>query len=152
MTVLSLILFGLLLIVAEVIFVPGTTVVGLIGFAFLIAGIAFGFKYYGNETGWTIVGVASVASGLLFYFAFKANVWGRFSLKSTNTGRVNEGVNDLLQPGLEGVALSALRPVGKAELNSQVLEVRTMGNYIDSGTRVRIVKILSNQIFVEPIN
>jgi membrane-bound ClpP family serine protease len=53
---------------------------------------------------------------------------------------------------MEGKALSALRPMGKAELNNQILEVKTSGDYLDSGSRIRIVKIVSNQIIIEPIH
>jgi len=48
--------------------------------------------------------------------------------------------------------MSALRPSGKAELKDKTFEVRTQGAYVDSGTRIRIIKILSNQIIVEPIS
>jgi membrane-bound ClpP family serine protease len=131
-TVISLILFGLFLIVAEIIFVPGTTLVGIVGFIFLLTGIGFSFKYFGSETGWTIVGVTSVASGLILYYSFKANVWSRV--------------------GAEGQTVSALRPMGKAEIENKLYEVKTLGEYLDSGSKIRIIKIESNQIIVEPIN
>lgn len=151
-TVISLIFFGLLLVVAEIIFVPGTTVVGIIGFIFLIIGIGFSFSYFGAETGWITVGSTAVASGLVLYVAFKANVWKRFSLKSAITSKVNEGEVEQLLIGTEGVAISALRPVGKAELDNKQYEVKTMGEYLDSGRRIRVVRIFMNQIIVEPIN
>lgn len=150
--VLSLILFGLLLIVVEIMFVPGTTLVGVAGFVFLAIGVGLSFRYYGNEMGWTVLGGAAVVSGLLFYVAFKTNVWGRFALKSAMRGKVNEGELDQFKAGQEGVALSALRPVGKAELGARTVEVKTLGAYVDSGTRIRIIQVLSNQIIVEPIN
>lgn len=150
--VLSLILFGLLLIVVEIMFVPGTTPVGVAGFVFLAIGVGLSFRYYGNEMGWTVLGGAAVVSGLLFYVAFKTNVWGRFALKSAMRGKVNEGELDQFKAGQEGVALSALRPVGKAELGARTVEVKTLGAYVDSGTRIRIIQVLSNQIIVEPIN
>jgi hypothetical protein len=53
---------------------------------------------------------------------------------------------------MEGRAISALRPIGKAEVNEQIVEVRTNGDYLDSGSRIRIIKIVSNQIIIEPIN
>jgi len=151
-TVISLILFGLALVVAEIIFIPGTTVVGIVGFIFLIAGIAFGFKYFGSETGWILVGVTAVISGMVFYFSFKTNVWGRFSLKSSIDSKVNEGNLNSLVVGLEGKTTSSLRPVGKAQLGDKEYEVKTVGDYLDSGSAIRIVKINSNQIIVEPIN
>jgi membrane-bound ClpP family serine protease len=146
-TVISLILFGLFLIVAEIIFVPGTTLVGIVGFVFLIIGIGFSFNYFGSETGWTTVGVSSVA-----YYSFKANVWHRFSLKSSINSKVNEGELDLLSVGKEGQTISALRPVGKAEIENKMYEVKTLGEYLDSGKKIRVIKIVSNQIIVEPIN
>jgi len=151
-TVISLILFGLFLIIAEIIFVPGTTLVGILGFIFLLLGVGLSFNYFGSETGWTIVGVSAVVSGLIVYYSFKANIWGRFSLKSSIKSKVNEGEVDLLTVGTEGLTVSALRPVGKATLGEKMYEVKTLGEYLDSGSRVRVIKIIMNQIIVEPIN
>ena len=151
-TVISLILFGLFLIVAEIIFVPGTTLVGILGFLFLVFGVGLSFSYFGADTGWIVVGATAVASGLILYLAFKANVWSRFSLKSAITSKVNEGEVATLAIGTEGVAISALRPVGKADLGSKQYEVKTTGEYLESGCRIRVTKIIMNQIIVEPIN
>jgi membrane-bound ClpP family serine protease len=151
MIVLSLTFFGLALLIVEIIFVPGTTVVGLIGFLFMAIGVGLSFKYFGSEIGWTTVGGTGVASGALFYLAFKSNLWGRFALKTSSEGKLNEGEMDHLAPGQEGIAVSALRPVGKAEVNSKMVEVKTLGEYVDSGTKIRIIKILSNQIIVESV-
>lgn len=151
-TVISLILFGLFLIIAEIIFVPGTTLVGILGFIFLLLGVGLSFNYFGSETGWITVGISAVASGLILYFSFKANIWGRFSLKSSIQSKVNEGDLDSLIVGAEGITVSALRPIGKATLGEKMYEVKTLGEYLDSGSRVRVIKIIMNQIIVEPIN
>jgi membrane-bound ClpP family serine protease len=151
-TVISLILFGLFLIVAEIIFVPGTTIVGILGFLFLLVGVGLSFNYFGSETGWITVGVSAAVSGLILYYSFKTNVWGRFSLKSSIDSKVNEGDLDTLTVGMEGQTTSALRPIGKANLGDKIYEVKTLGDYLDTGSRIRILKIISNQIIVEPIN
>lgn len=150
-TVISLVLMGLALIIAEIIFVPGTTLVGVAGFVLMAIGVGLGFRYFGSSAGWTITGITAVVSGVLLVYAFKANVWGRFSLKSSIDSKVNEGELNGVEAGTEGIALSALRPSGKAELGSRTFEVRTMGAYVESGTKIRIIQIASNQIIVEPI-
>jgi membrane-bound ClpP family serine protease len=152
LTVISLIVFGLALVIVEIIFVPGTTLVGVLGFVFTLVGVGLSFNYFGSETGWITVGCTGVASGALLYYSFSSNVWGRFSLKTSNNARVNEGEFDQLQVGAEGKTISALRPVGKAELNNKTFEVKTLGEYLEAGKPVRIIKIISNQIIVEPIN
>lgn len=150
-TVISLILFGLILIIAEVIVIPGTTIVGILGFICLIVGIGFSFSYFGSETGWVTVGVSAGAAGIIFYYSFKADVWSRFSSKSKIDSRVNEGELDSLKVGDEGVTISSLRPVGKAELNGKLYEVKSFGDYLDNGIKIKIIKINSSQIIVEPI-
>ncbi len=151
-TVIALILFGLILIIAEIIFIPGTTIVGILGFLFLIVGVGFSFQYFGSETGWITVSISAAVSGLLLYYSFKSNVWGRFSSKSKIDSRVNEGLLDKIQVGNEGVTLSTLRPFGNAEVNDQIIEVKTFGNYLESGTKIKVVQINLNQIIVEQIN
>ncbi|MCA4900510.1 MAG: hypothetical protein ING88_17180, partial [Cytophagales bacterium] len=42
-TIATLILIGLVLIVIEILFVPGTTVVGFVGFALMLVGVALTF-------------------------------------------------------------------------------------------------------------
>ena len=148
--IITLIAFGLLLIVAEIIFVPGTTVVGFLGFGILLVGIFLSFRYYGSDAGWITLGLSSVAAGLVFYFSFRTNVWKKFALKSAIKSKVNENAFEGLAPGQEGIALSALRPAGKGEVANRVFEVRTNGEYVDRGTRFRIIKIALNQIIVEP--
>lgn len=148
--VISLVVFGLVLLVVEIIFIPGTTLVGLIGIVIMAVGVALSFNYFGSTVGWSTVGGATVASGLVLYYSFKSNVWGRFALKSTSSSKVNEGELKELTAGLEGVTISALRPVGKAELANKTYEVKTIGSFVETGTKIRIIKILSNQIIVEP--
>lgn len=149
-TVISLVLFGLILLVVEIIFIPGTTVVGLIGIIIMAVGVGLSFNYFGSTAGWSTVAGTSVTSGLVLYYSFKSNVWGRFALKSTSSSKVNEGEVLELSPGQEGITVSALRPIGKAELANRTYEVKTIGSFVETGTKIRIVKILSNQIIVEP--
>jgi membrane-bound ClpP family serine protease len=141
---------GLVLLLIEILFVPGTTIVGIIGFLVLAIGVGLSFKYFGREMGWMILGTTSVLAGVTLYVSFKSNLWARFALKSTNTGRVNEDPEGIAV-GEEGVALSALRPIGKAEIGKRTFEVKTQGAYVETGKRIRIIQILSNQIIVEPI-
>ena len=151
LTVISLVVIGIVLLIVEIIFVPGTTIVGIVGLIFAIAGIVLSFKYFGNSIGWLTLGGTSVLSGAMLYWSFRSNAWERFALKSTIDGRVNEVDTDTLKAGEEGQTVSALRPMGKAELRGKRVEVTTLGGYVESNTRIRIVRVSTNQIVVEPV-
>lgn len=151
-TILSLILLGIALLVIEIIVVPGTTVVGLVGFVLIMIGVALSFKYFGSTIGWTTGSGTAAGTAIILYLCFKSDMWSRFASKATIDSRVNEGEMKDLSVGTEGVAISALRPFGKAELKGKVYEVKTVGSYLESGKGIRIIEILSHQITVEQIN
>ena len=151
-TVISLIFVGIVLVVVEIIFIPGTTIVGFIGFGITIAGIVLSFNYFGRPVGWITLASTGVVTCVVMVWAMRSKAWERFSLKSTIQSKVNEGALEGLKEGEEGVAVSALRPSGKAEIAGKLYEVNTLGGFVDSGAKVRIVQISSNHIVVEPIN
>ncbi|MCX7655035.1 MAG: nodulation protein NfeD [Treponemataceae bacterium] len=51
--------------------------------------------------------------------------------------------------GKTGVAVSVLRPAGKAEIEGTVYVVETNGAYVESGSPVRVVRVRGNRIIVE---
>jgi membrane-bound ClpP family serine protease len=150
--IISLLTIGLGLIIIELVFIPGTTVVGLLGLIFSVVGIVISYRHFGNDIGFYIlIGTLITTLGGLFY-SFRSGAWTRFSLKSSIDGKVNEGMLKVLNVGDEGTTRSSLRPMGTAEFANQNYEVRSTGSFLDSGTRVKIIQIQSNQIIVEPIN
>lgn len=151
-TVISLILIGIALVVVEIIFVPGTTVVGIIGFCMVIGGIVVSFNYFGQGTGWIVMGSSAVVTGILVFLSLRTKAWERFSLKSSINSRVNEGELVGLSNGEEGITVSSLRPSGKADIKGKLYEVTTQGNFVSSGTKIKVIRISSNQVIVEPIN
>jgi membrane-bound ClpP family serine protease len=51
--------------------------------------------------------------------------------------------------GARGVAVSPLRPSGRARFGDEYLDVLTDGDFVDSGRAVRIVEIRGSLIVVE---
>ncbi len=149
--IIALLAIGLTLKIVEIVFIPGTTVVGFLGLIFSIAGIVIGYRHFGNETGFYILITSTLITVVALFYSFRSNAWSRFSLKTSNNSRVNEGMLSIMEVGEEGKTISTLRPIGKAEFAKGQYEVRTTGDYVENGTRVRIREIQSNQIIVEPI-
>ena len=150
--IISLIIIGLALIVIEMIFIPGTTIVGMIGLICVIAGLVMSFNNYGTSVGWLTTGGTAIFATGVFIYSFRSGDWKRFALKQSIDSRVNEAMPINLSVGDEGVALSALRPIGKGEIKGQVLEVQSFGELVDAESKIRVAKIDKRKIFVELIN
>jgi membrane-bound ClpP family serine protease len=145
-----LILAGVALLIVEVIFIPGTTLVGLLGLIFIIGGLIFSYSEFGSTVGnYVLLGTSIVSLGAL-YLSFRKGAWKKFSLKTSIDSKVNEGITAELAVGMEGITVSVLRPMGTAEFLGKIFEVKTNGDYLAAGTRVKIVQLQANDILVEP--
>ncbi|PZX61079.1 NfeD-like partner-binding protein [Algoriphagus ratkowskyi] len=145
----SLLIIGLILLLAEVLFVPGTTVVGIFGLAVSLAGVAYAFLSFDAETAWWVTSVAVILNLAAIVYGFSSGVWNRFSLKSSMQGGTFDGRTDGLQLGMSGKTISDLKPIGKASFDDKVYEVKSENGFISVETEVTIIKIENNKILVK---
>ena len=146
------IVLGIALILIEILFVPGTTIVGIFGFILVGAGIYYTYTSFGQEIGnYTLVGSSLVSFGLI-YFGFKSSSWKFIANESVIESRVNDNINLDLKLNDEGISVSALRPMGTASFNHEYVEVSTLGNFIEANTKIKIIEIKNKQIVVQPLN
>jgi membrane-bound ClpP family serine protease len=151
LTIALLLLFGLLFLVAEVVFIPGTTVVGLVGFALLAAGVWFGYRDLGTSTGHVLLVASLVVIGLVVYVGLRPKNLARVALNDVNNAHVRDARLPDVQPGVTGRTLSALRPAGTVLFNENRREVTTRGEFVPAGTEVRVLRIEQNRIVVESV-
>jgi membrane-bound serine protease (ClpP class) len=145
---------GIVLLIIEM-FVPSFGILGILGIAGLIYGIASSAYDTGNAL--QSLGFASlVALALVVIFAYifrKRGIWNRFILNDRLTAEQgyipNESRASLI--GLEGVALSTLRPAGIADIDGRRLDVVTSGEFVEPGTPVRVTLVDGTRIVVKEI-
>ena len=145
------IVLGIVLIVVEVIFIPGTTVVGIVGFILLALGVYLGYDRFGNTLGTLILVATVLLGGTVTVLSFRTGAWNKFSLKDSNQSKIAQNKIEELQVGEQGKTVSALRPSGKGVFKHKTFEVTTNGAYIDAGKSIQILKISQNKVFVEEI-
>jgi membrane-bound ClpP family serine protease len=148
-TLILLLLFALALIVVEVIFIPGTSLFGIAGFILGIIGIWISFNSLGAATGFSVLIDFMLAAAVTVYFSLKTKAWERFALRNRISSRVNDELKYPFQVGETGRAISALRPSGKAEFDGRIIEVHTLGKFLDEKMPLKIVRIDNQKIFVE---
>lgn len=152
LTIIGLIALGTFLLIAEIIFVPGTTLVGILGFVLSVFGIYLGYEYFGRTTGTIIMILTITVNTFALILAFKGQSWERFSLKNINQSHFNDDFKVQLQVGDHGKTISSLKPIGKALFKDKEVEVRSNGSYINENIEVEVFRIEPNKIFVKPIN
>ena len=140
-------LLGLILVLVEIFISPGF-VAGVAGLIVLSVGAYMTFEHYGESKGWAFISISVAVLLACIFIAFKAGVWDKLALKGDIKGAIH--VNDMFEPeiGMEGIAQSSIRPSGTAEFDSHTAEVHAQSEFIETKSKIKIVKIEDNRIFV----
>jgi len=86
----------------------------------------------------------------MLVLALRSKTWKRAMLSTSINSRI-DAVKGKFQIGQEGVTISRLTPMGKGQFNNEYVEISTYGDFINPGTRIRIVEINNNKIFVDVV-
>ena len=147
---LTLLFISMLLLVVEVLFIPGTTWFGVSGFVLGVLAIYFIFRELGSTAGYVTGSVFGLVLAILLYYGFSAKTWDRFALHNTLTTRVNDESRPIFEPGQLGITVSSLKPSGKAAFSGNYTEVQTQGGFVDAGVAVVILKVENAKVIVAP--
>jgi membrane-bound ClpP family serine protease len=149
--VITLILVGILLLLLEVLVIPGSGITGIIGFLSLIGGIWVAYTDLGIQTGNIVLGVTLLVNGLAVWLAFRYKTWKRVALSEKIDSRVNVLDKTEIKVGDRGITLSRCAPMGKAEINGVFVEVNARTEFIDQEKPIEVVKIEGNKIYIKPV-
>ncbi len=147
--IITLIFAGLFFLILEMLVIPGTTVVGIVGFLLLIVGIWGAYAYQGSSSGHYTLAVSFGLTLIVLFYSLRAKTWNRFVLKDEITGKVNTVDGEVIRVGDEGFTVSRLAPMGNAKFEDELYEVSTYGDFIDQEKAVVVVKIEMNKIIVK---
>lgn len=149
--IILLILLGLVLLLIEFAVIPGVTIAGIGGFVLLGLSVYIAFSSYGTGIGFLTLAVVLIASPMMIYYFFKSKSGKNMILESTILGKI-ESINTNIKVGDTGKTIGRLAPGGKAKVNGMVVEAKSTGAFVDHNTEIRVIKILTTQIIVEPLN
>lgn len=144
----SLLTLGIILVLVEVLFVPGTTVIGFLGIFVTAVGVYYGFRTFESNVALSILGLAIISNVAVVAYGFKSGVWNKFSLKDTHTGGSFDDRLQGLEVGQKGVTVSDFKPYGKVEIGEGIYEAKSESGFLSPGTEVYIVKLEHNRIII----
>jgi membrane-bound ClpP family serine protease len=148
--VIALLLLGVLLLLLEILFVPGTTIVGVGGVILLAIGIFLAYEYLGSVAGHISLASCVAVIFLSLIVLLKGQTWKRMALDTTVDGKSVGQVENMVTLGDVGISISRLNPVGKALFGEKILEVTTGGEYVDAEKEIEVIKVQQNKITVKP--
>jgi membrane-bound serine protease (ClpP class) len=155
-SILTLALFGILLLMLET-FLPGM-IAGIIGTLSLIAAVWLSLT--ADELGgWSSSQRAALAGGIIVFATVISLIWLRwFAVKFFRRGFTLDAAIESRADapagavhGAQGIALTDLRPLGRAEIGGKRYEVRCQTGHVPSGARIEVIASEFGSLLVRPI-
>lgn len=164
---LAVFIIGLALLFLELLVFPGTLALGLAGAMLMVVALVMALVdvYPGMPRIPTLpqlqgplqtLGIAAVGAAVavlaLARVLPETPIFRRL-VSTTASGEASTVAAELTRMsrvGLEGVAVSQLRPGGKAQFGEEIVDVITQGELLPKGTRVRIIGNSATEAVVEP--
>ncbi len=150
--IIALILFGVLFLVAELVFLPGVSVGGILSLICFGSSIYMAFQELGTEAGITATLVCLVLAAAATVLSLRSKTWQRFSLRQKiASSSMPAPAEENIRPGDRGVTLSRLAPAGKIEIQGRIYEARSLDSYVDPRTPVEVVGFENFTIIVKTV-
>ena len=145
--IITLIVLGIAFLLLEIFFLPGITIAGIAGGLCLAAAAWLSFSYYGATVGWYTVVAVVVIFSISVYLFIKTGVMDKISLRAEIKSTV-EGNDTNIKVGDRGVSLSRLAPIGNAEINGKITEVKSIRGFVDADTDIEVIAADKQEILV----
>ena len=168
-TEIILFLAGTTLLLIEIFAIPGFGFVGISGIVFIILSIFLSLikkpapdvpVFKGDyiialhTTVWSLVATFAVIL-LMFKFFPSTRIWKKleniFTLKFKEESRLGYQVPSFdaeMFKGKSGTAITVLRPIGKIQIEDNIIDATTEGEYIEAGKKIKVVRVEGNRIIV----
>lgn len=146
--IISLVIVGLILILAEILLIPGVGIAGVLGVLSMGGSCFYAFHEFGNLTGGVVTGINAILLVVLLVYILRAKTWKRMTLETNIDAKAVADESAVVAVGDKGRTLTRLAPMGSVRFGDNVAEVKAIEGMIDPGTDVEVVMIEDNRIVV----
>lgn len=156
-------LIGLILLVLEIFVIPGFGVAGIAGIALILISLvlvminnnALDFTFVNTQSIYQALGIAmvsTIATGVLVFLGGE-KVFNRIALKESFSAANGYNSNFLKMDmkGKTGIAHTVLRPSGKVEIEGEVYDAYSTGEYLEAGSAIVVLDHLGTLLKVKKL-
>ena len=147
--IITLILVGIVLMIAEILLIPGVGVAGILGLLSMGGSCWYAFYEFGNLTGGIVTGVTAVILVAFAVVVLRAKTWKRITLNTKIESKVNQ-VSIELRVADKGKTVTRLAPMGSVRFGDEIVEAKALEGMIDPNVEVEICMIEDGKIYVVP--
>lgn len=147
--IVALILAAIVLFLVELFVIPGISIAGILAGGCIIFANFYAFAYIGTTAGFITLAVSAIACiGSLVWF-MRSKTLDKIALKKNITSKVDRSAEQKVKVGDTGITTTRLALIGYAEINGDIVEVKSTDGLMNEKTPVIVNRITDGAILVE---
>lgn len=145
----ALIIAAVILFLVELFVIPGISIAGILTGGCIIFANYYAFAFMGTTAGVITLAISAVACiGSLVWF-MRSKTLDKLALKKDITSKVDRSAEDRVKIGDTGVTTTRLALIGYAEINGDIVEVKSTDGFLNEKTPIIVTRITDGVILVE---
>lgn len=149
--VVVLLIAGIIFLLLELFLIPGLSLAGIAGALSLVGAVYYAYTEIGSIAGHLTLVSSIILSAISIYLFLKSKTLEKVALKAEVKGKNDPLAGFELKIGDTGKTLSRLAPMGKIRVNGQVMEAKSLDEFIDQGVDIKITEIHNTNVVVERV-
>lgn len=145
----SLIIVGIVLMVVEMLLIPGFGISGLGAIAAFGYANYYAFTELGNLAGFITLFASLVTAIFVIIFVLRSKTIDKLELNKKIESTVATEASKQVKVGDTGVAITRLALIGNALINDHIIEVKSCDGFLDENTPIIVERIIENVIMVK---
>ena len=132
----------------EIFLLPGLTFAGIGGLLFASGGLYYAYSLSSTIGNWTLFSALAIFCVGVVWFMRSRSI-NRIALHTDVNSRLESCSEQGIQVGYEGIALSRLAPIGKAQIGTTIVEAKSETEFIDEKTPIVVVRVEGYNVIVK---
>lgn len=147
----ALIIAAVILFLVELFIIPGISIAGFLAGGCIIFANYYAFANMGTMAGvitLIITGIACI--GTLIWF-MRSKTLDKIALKKDITSKVDRSAEERVKVGDTGITTTRLALIGYAEINGDIVEVKSTDGFLNEKTTIIVNRITDGVLLVEKL-
>ena len=144
-----LIIAAVILFLVELFVIPGISLAGISALVCIIYANYYAVTNIGTTAGFITLAVSAIACvGSLIWF-MRSKTLDKIALKKNITSKIDRSAEEKVKIGDTGVTTTRLALIGYAEINGDIVEVKSTDGFLNEKTPIIVNRITDGVILVE---
>ena len=147
--IIALIAAAVILFLVELFVIPGISLAGISALVCIIYANYYAFANLGTGAGFITLIISGIACiGSLVWF-MRSKTLDKLALKKDITSKIDRSAAEKVKVGDTGITITRLAQIGNAEINGNIIEVKSMDGLLNEKTPIVVNRITDGIIFVQ---